>query len=326
VEFGVVVPSYGPWADPGMVCAAIEATEALGFASAWFGDHVVIPSYAAHLSAPRWLDPLACALVGLGATRRLRFGTDVLVLPYRNPVVLSQLLAGADQLSGGRLTVGVGVGYVSGEFAALGTPAYAERGAVTDEYLDALRALWQTPGPVSFTGKWLGFDDVFAEPKPLQTPLPVWVGGNRAAGRRRAALRGDGWHPLFPTPEHYAAGRAEILAARAARRATGPFTFSYSCPECRVYLDSEPEQAAPTYTDATGVPDEYRYAPPPPQAPNGRLRFRGTPEEFRSDVAAFADAGVEHLVLRFWSWDPNVGVDGFVEQLERFQTLVVHDA
>src|SRR5687767_11622515 len=88
-RYGVVVPTSGPWADAGMVRDAVMAAEDLGYDTVWFGDHVVIPDYAAHLSPPAWLEPLATAAVCAGATSRIRFGTDVLVLPYRNPVYLS---------------------------------------------------------------------------------------------------------------------------------------------------------------------------------------------------------------------------------------------
>src|SRR5438045_624206 len=97
-EFGVVIPANGEWGDKGAILDGIHAAEDLGLHTCWFGDHVVIPGYAAHLSEPRWFDSVSCMLVGAGATSRIRFGTDVLVLPYRNPVVLSRVLASGDQL------------------------------------------------------------------------------------------------------------------------------------------------------------------------------------------------------------------------------------
>jgi probable F420-dependent oxidoreductase len=323
VQFGVVIPNHGPFGDRVAIRDLLQAAEALGYHTAWFGDHVVIPDYASQLSHPRWFDALSCCIFGAGATTRLRFGTDVLVLPYRNPVVLSQLVASADQLSDGRLTLGVGVGYISGEFAALDTPPYAERGAVTDEYLDVLRALWQSDGPVSFHGRYISFDDVHAAPPPLQTPFPLWVGGNGARALRRAALRGTGWHPLFPTPEQYAEGRARILAIRAeAGLAAEPFSFGYSCPGVTVLDEGAPRAKPLSYDDFPGIPDEYKYAPPFPAAPDGRVRFVGTPDELAADVRAYADAGVEHLALRFWTADPNATVDDVLGQFERFQALV----
>ncbi len=321
MQFGVVVPSHGAWADPGVIRAGIQAAEDLGFEAVWFGDHVVVPDYAAHLLAPRWYDPLACMLVGAGATRRIRLGSDVLVLPYRNPVVLSQLLAGADQLCGGRLILGAGVGYVSGEFAALGAP-YPARGAVSDEYLRVLRLLWESDGPVSFEGRWVRLDKVHAAPPPLQSPFPVWVGGNGSAGRRRAALLGSGWHPLFPTPEEYASGRQQILALRREAGVDGPFAWSLSTAMTAVLLEGEQPAAFTGYAGQADVPAEFGYAPSPPSAPSGRLRGMGSPAEVAGDLGEYARAGVEHATLRFWIGAPDFGIDDLVEQLRRFAEQV----
>ena len=322
-EFGVVIPANGEWGDRGAILDGIHAAEDLGFHTAWFGDHIVIPGYAAHLSEPRWFDSVSVMLVGAGATTRLRFGTDVLVLPYRNPVALSQTLASGDQLSGGRLTLGVGVGYISGEFAAVGSPSYERRGAVTDEYLRVMRALWETDGPVDFAGEWVQFSDVIAEPKPAQTPFPVFVGGNGARAWRRAATLGNGWHPLFPTPEQYAGGRAEIVRLREQGGRKGPFTFSYSCPLVNVMLDPSERPTVQPYTERADIPDEYRYAPPFPATADGRALFTGSPDEVAADVRAYVDAGVEHFALRFHIGEPGFGITRFTEQLERFETLVL---
>jgi probable F420-dependent oxidoreductase len=317
MEFGVVVPSHGAWADPGMIREAVRAAEDLGYETVWFGDHVVIPGYTVHLMSPRWYDPLSCMLVGAGATGRLRLGSDVLVAPYRHPVVLSQLLAGADQLCGGRLTLGVGVGYISGEFAALGVP-YDTRGAMTDEYLHVLRLLWGSDGAVSFAGRWVSFDGVHAAPPPLQSPFPVWVGGNGRAGRRRAALLGSGWHPLFPTPEDYAIGRADIVARREAAGAREPFTFSLSTAMVRVLLDGEPQVEFGGYAGQADIPTEFGYAPSPPRHPTGRLRFVGTAVEVARDLDEYGRAGVAQVTLRFWVGEEGFGVDELVDQLRRF--------
>jgi probable F420-dependent oxidoreductase len=322
-EFGVVIPANGEWGDRGMILDAIHAAEDLGFHTAWFGDHVVIPSYASHLSEPMWFDSVSCMLVGAGATTRLRFGTDVLVLPYRNPVVLSQTLASGDQLSGGRLTLGAGVGYISGEFAAVGSPSYERRGAVTDEYLRVMRTLWEADGPASFSGEWVQLSDVIAEPKPLQTPFPVFVGGNGPRAFKRAALLGNGWHPLFPIPEVYAAGRAEIARRRDDAGLSGPFTFSYSCPLVNVMLDASERPTVQPYTERADIPDEYTYAPPFPVDGSGRARFTGTPVVVADEVNTYVDAGVDHFALRFHIGEPGFDVKAFTTQLERFTTLVL---
>jgi probable F420-dependent oxidoreductase len=320
-EFGVVVPSHGAWGDPGMIRAGIQAAEDLGYETAWFGDHIVMPGYAAGLMAPNWYDPVSCMLVGAGATSRLRFGSDVLVAPYRDPIALSQLLAGADQLCGGRLTLGVGVGYVSGEFAALGAP-YAERGAVTDEYIRVMKTLWESSGPVSYSGVRVNFADVHAAPPPCQRPFPVWVGGNGAAGRRRAAALGTGWHPLFPTPEAYASGRDDIVAKRAAAGLTDPFTFSISTALVKVVLDDRPPAGFSGYAGQEDIPEEFGYAPAPPTDSSGRLRFVGTPDQIALDIQAYRDAGVSQFTLRVWVGDSGFGVDEFVAELSRFATHV----
>ena len=324
MQYGVVVPNHGSFGDRGAIRELIQAAEDLEFHTAWFGDHVVIPDYAKALSDPNWFDALACCLFGAGATTRLRFGTDVLVLPYRHPVVLSQLVATADQLSDGRLTLGVGVGYISGEFAALGAPPYAETGAVTDEYLDVMRALWQSgTAATTHRGRYISFEDVHAGPAPFQQPFPVWVGGNGSNAHRRAAHRGNGWHPLFPTPEQYAVGRSHILAIRAEHGRTDPFTFSFSCPGV-VILDDDAPRAKPLgYDDFPDIPAEYRYAPSFPTTPQGRPRFVGSPLEVARDLEDYAAAGVEHMALRFWTGDPTMGVPALLAQFERFMTDVL---
>jgi alkanesulfonate monooxygenase SsuD/methylene tetrahydromethanopterin reductase-like flavin-dependent oxidoreductase (luciferase family) len=334
VRFSVVVPSYGALGDPGALAVCIDAAEALGFEGVWFADHVALPDYATPVLPPPMLDPLAACAWGLGRTRRLRFGTDVLVAPYRPPLVLAALAGSLARLSGERLVVGIGVGYLEGEFAALGLDP-ADRGPCTDEVLDVLRACWAEAGPVAHPGPRFAFTDVH----PVGTPpggfapgaVPLWVGGNAGVALRRAARAGDGWHPLFPTPEAYARGRATIEAERARRGRTGPFTWSYSAAATRI-LD---RPAAPSSAPVPPVPEvppgtaaararpEFGYAPAPPTAPDGRPRLVGTVEEVVSDVRALAEAGVEHLVLRCWTSASDLDADGVVAQYERIATDVV---
>ncbi len=322
MKFGVVVPSYGRFGDPAAVLELVAAAEDLGYDGAWFADHVLIPDYATSWLPPPQLEPLACCFVGMGRTTRLRFGVDVLVAAYRHPLVLASTAASADELSGGRLTLGIGVGYLEGEFAALGVP-YEHRGAITDEWLEVLRHVWSTPGPVSFRGPRVSFDGVHLGARPVQTPgVPLWVGGNADQALRRAALLGDGWHPLWPTPDGYAAGRARIAALRHEAGIDRPFIFSYSCPLGRV-LDREVAHWDPPPSPVAPSRPEYGYVQPLPRAPDDRPRFTGTPEQLVADVAAFAAAGVEHLTLRFWTSAVDLDVDGVVEQMARFATDVV---
>jgi probable F420-dependent oxidoreductase len=298
----------------------VDAAEELGFADVWFGDHIAVPPYAAALTPPDWLDAVALCLVGLGRTSRLRFATDVLVAPYREPVAFAHLVASADRLGGGRLTIGMGVGFIEGEFQALRVP-YAERGAVTDEYLAVMRLLWESKGqPVSYAGRFVAFDEILFGPPPLQSPLPLLVGGNGERALRRAATLGDGWHPLFCEPSTYAAGRERI---RELRGGLDGFTFSYSCPQTRVLDDPHAGAHGYTYADDHVLPPDYSYLPPVPADETGRSRFMGTPEQLADDVRVFTEAGVQQFALRFSVGAPDDSADAMIEQLRRFAAEVV---
>lgn len=321
MQYGVVIPTQAHFADPGAIRAFIAAAEDLDYHTAWFGDHVIIPGYAVHLSPPNWYDAIAVALVGAGMTTRLRFAPDVLVLPYRNPVELAHVVASADQLSGGRITLATGIGYIRGEFDALGAPPYERRGRVTSEYLRVLRTLWESDGAVSFAGDYITLDDVHQGPAPLQDPFPLWVGGNSDAAIARAAQLGNGWHPLFPTPETYRAARDRIVQQRAADGLTEPFTFSLSCPGTQVIVDPSADDGPADLSGYGDVPDEYHYAPAFPMI-DGRQRFVGQPAELAADVRAYAEAGVQHLALRFWTVDPTATVDAVIDQMRLWQELV----
>ncbi len=181
---------------------AIHA-ETAGFDSLWFPEHVVFfPTYTSKYpysedGSPGFgkragvYDPLFAATVAAGATEHVRVGTAVLILPQRNPVVLAQEVVALDHASSGRFDFGIGIGWSSEEYAAIGIP-WAARGKRTDEYLKVMKALW-TDELVSYHGEFVDFSDVIAEPKPIQTPLPIWVGGGSAA-MRRAARCGTGWY------------------------------------------------------------------------------------------------------------------------------------
>jgi len=321
VAFGVVVPTWGAFGDPTRIRRLILEAEALGFASVWVGDHLLLPDYATQLSPANWYEAVSCCLVGLGWTSRIRFGTDVLVAPYRDPRLLAKMAATADRLSGGRLTLGLGTGFLEGELRALGVDP-AERGPITDEVLQVMRALFESSGPVGFEGRHFAFDAVHFEPKPVQAPLPLWVGGNGRRGQRRAALLGDGWHPLFPTPEAYAEGRAAILGLRAERGLGSTFAFSYSCPETRLVDDPRAIPKGTGYAGLEGLPPDYAYAPPPPVAPDGRPLFMGTADQLAQDLEGFVAVGVEHFVLRFWAGNPAAGVEDSIDQMRRFAAEV----
>lgn len=319
MEFGFVIPAFGEFSSPHTMLALVELGESLGYGDVWFGDHVVVPGYAAGITDPGWLDPVTACCFALARTSRIRAGIEVLVAPYRHPALVAKMLATADHLSQGRMIPVVGVGYLRGEFAILGAD-HRTRGAVTDEHLEVLRLLWDGDGPVAHHGEHFDFDDAAFGPRTVQRPMPLWVGGNAPAARRRAARFGTGWHPLFPTPEQYAAGRTEILALR--EGTTEPFRFSYTCGITTV-LDTTPDAyVAETWAEQEGVPEDFAYAPPLPVTGSGRLRFVGTPDDIADDIADYAAAGVDHITLRFSYGGPDASVDDFASQLRRFATDV----
>jgi len=315
MRVGVAIPTWGPFSDVPVLSDVLARVEELGFESVWFSDHVAIPTYATDRFSPPLFEPLALAGWVLSRYPRLRVGTDVLVAPYRHPVLLAAMAGSIDRLSGGRLTLGLGVGYLKGEFDALGVPV-DQRGAITDEVLDALRVLWESEGPRHFLGSRVQFDDVLPTAVP-SGGVALWVGGNGDAARSRAAVRGDGWHPLYPDPATYARGRAEIEAARARAGRSAPFTYSYSASLCRVLSTRRTKWRSSAGSGETLRP-EYRYAPDFPYDDGGRPLLCGTADEVRGDIEAYRRAGVEHIVLRIWASAAHLDLDGVMDQLGRW--------
>jgi probable F420-dependent oxidoreductase len=211
--------------------------------------------------------------------------------------VTAKTLATIDVLSGGRLTVGVGVGWLREEFEALHAPAFDRRGAVSDEYLRIFKALW-TSAPASFAGEFYSFDEVWCLPRPVQKPHPpIWIGGHSRAALRRAARYGDGWHPVGANPAaplRPAEMMAKIADLRRLTEAEGrdPATLMIS-------------YKAPLYdTSLTGAALDG----------DGRERrpFSGTSEQIREDIATYEGLGVSELVLDFRA-------ESLTDSLERMQ-------
>jgi alkanesulfonate monooxygenase SsuD/methylene tetrahydromethanopterin reductase-like flavin-dependent oxidoreductase (luciferase family) len=322
MKIGVVIPTFDQYANAAAFRRIVEALERLGFDSAWFGDHVIFPrDYPDYMSSD-WMDAVTCAIHGLGLTSRLSFGTDVLVAAYRNPILLAKMAATAAQLSGGRLMVGLGSGWLAGEFEALGGPPFSARTPVLEEWLRVMRTLFETEGPATHQGKRISFDSVHFGPRLAVAP-PLLVGGNHPNAIRRAALLGDGWHPLFMGAADYAGGRAEIERIRAEEGITRPYLFSYSAPQTRIL----PEGGAPVRTPSSqerSDDHESSYAPASPLDAGGRQRFIGTAAQLREDYATFAEAGVEQMLVRpAVPLDREIGIERFIEQIELFAADVL---
>ncbi len=194
LRFGLYGLLRGRGVEPDTLVRRARLAEEAGFESLWVGDHVALP---AEFDGEQPRLEVVVAVSHLAAvTTRVRLGFGVLVLPQRQPVLLAKQLASIDTLAKGRLTVGIGVGYVERELRAMGV-SLADRGARTDEYLAAMRTLWTEPAP-SFQGRFVSFDGVFQRPRPVQRPHPpIVVGGHSAAAHRRAVTTGNGWYGVY---------------------------------------------------------------------------------------------------------------------------------
>ena len=274
MKFGITIPNNWGVEDPQQVLALGPLAEELGYDSVWVMDHLFNNGYIGErLQGKPYYHPLATLSHLSATTKRVLLGTSVLVLPYHNPVELAKYAATLDQMSGGRVTLGVGVGAMAEEFAALGIPM-RQRGSLTNESIAIMKELWTSPDPSYHSRRW-SFSELKFSPKPLQHPhIPLWIGGSSPGALKRAATLGDGWHPSGVSPEGFSLGRQEVreLAAAAGR---DPDSLAMSA---RVEVEAQPG------------PSSDRAA--------GRARLLGDDMDgMIAGINAYQNAGVEHIVL-----------------------------
>lgn len=208
--------NIGALAEPAALVSAAEHAEACGLESLWTGEHVVLPDPQQPPSPlpPHTpiLDPAVALALAAGVTRSIKLATGIIILPQRNPVVLAKELASLDVICGGRFILGIGVGYLEPEFAAIGA-SFEDRGRRAEEYLAAMRSLWTDDRP-AYDGRYVRFRGVQQKPRPLQQPLPVVYGGHSQPAYRRALASADGWYGFSLDPEQTAACLREIDSLR----------------------------------------------------------------------------------------------------------------
>ena len=314
MKIGTTAPIGGPQASPeNLTRFALEA-ERLGFDSLTFSDHIIIPAdiharypYSETGEFPRASrgerhEQLTAIAFVAAKTSRIRFLTAVMVVPHRPAVLTAKILATIDVLSGGRLSVGCGAGWLKEEFEAIGAPPFEKRGVATDEYIRAFRELWTKEAP-RFDGQYVNFRDITFAPKPVQKPHPpILVGGESGPALRRAARLGDGWYPIGVNPEfpldtlsRYRARiddlRAEI---RAAGRNAADVTLGYRC-----HLHGDAVQ---------------------PKTVEGERRlFSGGTRDIAGDIRALRELGVEQV--DFGLLGPTI--EASLDNLRRFRDEVI---
>ena len=196
MRLGVNVPNFGPGTNPDVLRRWALTVEGLGFDLLMVSDHIAVtPDVAEQYPAP-FYEPFTTLSWLAGLTRGIRLGTTVLIVPYRHPLLIARMAANLNDLSGGRLVLGVGVGWAREEFGALGVP-FRDRGRLTDEHLLAIRAAWRD------------------ETDYRSGHIPLWIGGNSDAALRRALRLGDAWHPLRFTPGWLAEAVGRLTACAA---------------------------------------------------------------------------------------------------------------
>lgn len=294
MDFGVNLLSRGITGNPDGLRQVAGRAEALGFAHVTVNDHIVVPNRIAsrypYTETGEWpgaragecLEQITALGFLAAATSRIRLVTSVMVVPQRPAVLAAKALATVDVLSRGRLTVGIGVGWLDEEFRAVGAPPFADRGRVTDEFIAAFHELWTSDAP-RFGGTYVSFDDIRFDPKPIQKPRPpIWVGGESPAALRRVARLGDGWYPVggnprepLETAERYRESRKRLDAELAGvGRDPGSIAQAYLAPG----------RCQPTEQGGAG---------------GGRQPYTGRAADVGADIAGFASAGVSHFFVSF---------------------------
>ena len=292
MEFGIHIGPRGCMTNRANIMTLGTRAEALGYGTIGVADHVIAPAQTAvkypYTADGVWpgaptgecMDLLAILAFLAGCTQRVKLLTSVMVVPHRQAVLTAKLLSTIDVLSEGRLIAGVGAGWMPEEFAALQTDPFEERGAVTDEYIRAFKTLWTADKP-EMKGKYVDFENVIFEPKPVTKPHPpIWVGGEAPRSLRRVAEMGDGWYPvsnnhavLLNTPEKLKAGIGRMhRAVEKAGRDPASIDIAY------VWF-------MPPSWKARELPE------------GGRQMFSGSADDMLEDAAALKAIGVKHCIL-----------------------------
>ena len=309
MRYGIYLPTRGPLAEPDAIATIVRGGESMGYATIVVADHIVFPVHVAS-KYPYTIDgdfpgrgdaleQLSLVAFVAGISERARLVTSVMVLPHRNPLITAKSLATIDVLSKGRLTVGVGTGWMREEFEALGAADFDQRGKVSDEYLRILKKCW-TLDPVAHHGEFYSFEALHCIPRPVQKPHPpIWIGGHSRHSLRRVARLGDGWHPVGATS-------ASPLP---------PAEFEALQDRLKRLTESEGRD----YDSLTIAFKAPSYEPGRVSAGHDRVRFTGEPGRIAEDLLVYEALGVDEVSFDFRS--PTVS-----QTLDRMQHFMIEVA
>ena len=297
MEYGFYLPNSGAGAEPDALADIAKQGDRLGFYCMVMPDHILQPNQvdstypysltgdilaAGQSGDGEWPEQITTLAYLAGVTERIRLVTSVMIIPYRNPILTAKMLSTLDMLSKGRLILGAGVGWMEEEFELLDAPPFAERGAVTNEYLRAFIELWTKDNP-KFEGKYVNFSDITFLPKPVQKPYPpIWIGGQSKPAIRRAAQIGDCWHPVGAIP-------AAPLE---------PEELAENLVLLRDYADKAGRDPSPIQVSVKAPLYDAGDSNGP------RRRFTGSADAVRQDVQTYSDVGVTHLIFDFRTGEP----------------------
>ena len=293
MKVGFGIPNNQGVDDPNELVSLAVGAERLGYASVWVREHLFHSSYVAErLGNKPYHDALTVLTAIAGATKNIRLGTSVLVLPWHDPARLGKMVATLDQLSYGRVSLGVGVATTKDEYENLGVD-FSTRGKRMDDMLSALQALWTEETP-EFSGIFYKYSGLKFSPKPYQKPYPpLLIGGSSSAAHRRTARFGDGWHTLRQSPGQVAEGRAKIIELTEAEgRDSSKLEYSLTIP--------------------------LRFTEKPPSKPvMERTALTGTEDDIAETVSAYGSAGLDEIVISDSSADMASNTEVMTRFMER---------
>jgi probable F420-dependent oxidoreductase len=317
MQIGFNAPTTGALIEPDSLRRIMTEGDALGFDYATVSDHIMVPRNLESKypytdsgefpagTAAAWLEQLTTTAYMAALTSKLRFVLSVMVVPHRPAVLTAKILATIDYLSKGRLTLGIGVGWCREEFEAIAAAPFDDRGHVTDEWMMACKELWSKDDP-RFDGKYVKFSDVVFTPKPVQQPIPIWVGGESAPALRRTVRYADCWYPVGTNPQFpmNTVGRFERGLAR---------------------FRGFAEKAG---RDPSEITIALRVLAGPGVKPRGSIEgeaemFTGSNADWVGDIKALANLGVSAVDVRLFGYGPNQSLNGTIDNMKRFRDGVL---